>query len=196
MNHTKTPARIVMFSGTACIAALGFLLGSAPPAGRVPPPVTGSTAIICNADEPGERLLIVGTILNLQRQPVAGATVTVYNTDASGLYNPPNSPTRVPRINGSVTSDENGRFQVLTVKPAAYPDNSEPAHIHLDVNSSGYGITYSAIWFEGDPLINETTLARVRRRSAEHPNEFTKVERAATKNGVLTVEHTIVLVEK
>lgn len=161
---------------------------------RRPPPAHASTAIICHADEPGPRLLIVGRIDNAQGAPVPGATVNVYNTDARGLYNPPNTPTREPRIRGTVFSDADGNFQVLTVKPGAYPDGSEPMHIHLEVLAPGYMLRYSDIWFEGDPLITPERTAVMRRRTSQHTNEVTKIERLERgEGGIEIVRHRVTL---
>jgi hypothetical protein len=162
---------------------------------RLPPPAQGSTAIICRSDEPGARLLIDGRVVDQSGRAVAGASVTVYNTDASGLYNPPNSPTREPRINGSVMTDSEGRFQVLTVRPGSYPDGSEPRHVHFDVTAPGYQRRYSDVWFEGDPLITPERTAKMRRRTGEHTNEITKVERVEQLGtGLELVKHSVELV--
>ena len=36
--------------------------------------------------------------------------MSAYHTDRSGLYNPPDSATRVPRLRGVAVTDEEGRF--------------------------------------------------------------------------------------
>jgi hypothetical protein len=192
------------------VAATGPLMAAARPAAfappadpasaggaeRVPPPGPGSTAIMCQADEPGPRLLIAGQVLDGSGHPVAGAQVVAYNADAQGLYNPRNSPTRVPRIRGAVTSDTDGKFQLLTVSPGPYPDASEPAHVHFEVNCPGYRLRYSTIWFAGDPLITLQRQERARRWTADHPQDVTRVETPGRiADGLTLVRHTIVLEE-
>jgi protocatechuate 3,4-dioxygenase beta subunit len=60
-----------------------------------------------------------------------------------------------------VISDENGEFEVRTIRPGTYPSRSEPAHIHMTVkepNRAEYWI--DNILFEGDPLITQKVLDR------------------------------------
>lgn len=159
---------------------------------RITPPTTGSTAIICHADEPGQRLLIVGKVVDRRGRAIDGAAVTVYNTDIDGLYVPQNAGTRSPRLRGSVITDSAGRFQVLTVVPASYPGSREPAHIHLEASAPGYRRMWSDIWFEGDPFITVGKQMEARRRATNNPDEVTRIERVELLAGGLnTVCHTI-----
>jgi protocatechuate 3,4-dioxygenase beta subunit len=142
---------LVSVMGVAAVVAMGVF--AAPASTRRPPPSVGSTAIACHADEAGKRLLIEGVVRDATGRPVEGATVTAYNADATGLYNPANSETRVPRVHAKVTTDAQGRFQVLTVFPGPYPSGDEPAHVHFDAVAPTYKLSYATIWFEGDRLI-------------------------------------------
>lgn len=159
---------------------------------RVPPPEPASTAILCHADEPGPRLLISGRVLDEQGRPRPGAMVTAYNTDRSGLYNPRQSPTRSPRIAGTVACDSAGRFQFLTVKPAPYPNDSLPAHVHFEATCPGYRPNFSEVLFEGDPFITPEIAERAR-RSLEAPGDESAniVAVRRIEGGLELVEHTI-----
>src|SRR5262245_53320926 len=55
-----------------------------------PPAARGTTVTLCGPDEPGERLVFSGRILDEQGQPLAQAAVMAYHTDRQGLYNPKN----------------------------------------------------------------------------------------------------------
>ena len=138
-----------------------------PPAvvGPVGSPATPSEATLCGPDEPGERLTFSGRVLDYQGRPLPGAAVIAYHADRSGLYNPPNSPTRVPRLRGVAVTGEDGGFQFSTVRPGPYPDASEPAHVHLQVMAPAHRHRYVTYWFEGDPLIT----AERRRKLASDP---------------------------
>jgi protocatechuate 3,4-dioxygenase beta subunit len=174
------------------IAVLSCTAAEPDSSGRLPPPEPDSTAIICHANEPGPRLLVSGRVLDAAGAPIPGASVTAWNTDANGLYNPRNSPTREPRIKGTVTTDAEGRFQILTTRPGAYPDGTDPRHIHFKATKPGYQLRYSDIWFEGDPLITPARLAQMRQRTAEHTNEVTAIEPTRQLEGGLeVVEHTV-----
>ncbi|HYF16155.1 MAG TPA: hypothetical protein VD971_13900 [Phycisphaerales bacterium] len=190
------PARAVFltfFAASAAFCAVWAVAGRPDEATRTPPPAPSSTAIICNADEPGQRLLIAGRVLARSGGPVAGANVTVYNTDAAGLYNPPNSGTREPRIQGTVKTDGQGRFQVLTVRPGPYPGGDDPAHVHMDITAPAYKRRFHSFWFEGDPLITPARTERARAYERGHPDDVTVVARPSNANGVLTVEQVIEL---
>jgi protocatechuate 3,4-dioxygenase beta subunit len=141
--------------------------------------------------------LIAGRVVDDAGAAVSGAAVIVYGTDAAGLYNPRNSPTREPRLQATVQTDAEGRFQVLTVMPGAYPDSDDPAHIHLDIKAAGFGVHYSAIWFKGDPRINDVTTARAKDWERRHPNDVTKVEKVVKdERGMKIVQHVITISKK
>ncbi len=171
------------------LSAAGICAVAVPHSGRRPPPLAASTAIACHADEPGKRLLIDGTVTDPSGRPIEGAAVTVYSADAKGLYNPPNSETRVPRIHAKVTTDANGKFQVLTTYPGPYPNGQEPAHVHFDAIAPTYKLSYATIWFEGDPLIT------AERRAWADRDAETRIVTPRTLEGLAAAAVTIVLDE-
>ncbi len=177
-------ARVGMLGGIGIAAALGAGRLCEPPT-RVPPPDFDSTAIACNADEAGERLLVSGRVIDASGNPIARASVTLYNTDATGLYNPANSPTRVPRIQATVHTDREGRFQILTVLPGAYPNSDDPRHIHVTTTAEGYELTWSTIWFEGDPRLTPKLRAE---GSKDH---ITQIATPTRDKGVAMIEHEV-----
>jgi protocatechuate 3,4-dioxygenase beta subunit len=187
--------------GTVCVAvaALGgaALLGAARgQSERAHPeaPAADSTAIMCSAAEPGERLLIDGRVVNESGAPVEGAVVLAYNTDIDGLYTRGADDDRQPRIRATVQTDAQGRFQLLTVRPGPYPGGTDPAHVHFHVAAAGHNSEYSTIWFEGDPLITEQAMARIREHMGRNPRDVTEVVRLERDGrGVAAVRHTIVL---
>lgn len=185
-------AQLVRLGGVAVLAAGGCAVGVAMLAGaadRVPPPATGSTAIICHADEPGRRLLVEGLVTDTAGRPIRGASVGAYNTDATGLYNPPDSGTREPRISGTVITDAQGRFQILTVYPGAYPGLAEPAHVHFGATGPGYAQAWATIWIEGDSLLT------AERRGWADRDEETRVVPAEEIEGLAVARVTIVMRE-
>lgn len=100
---------------------------------------TGSLALT-GADEPGKRFVVSG-IVRRDGRPVAGARVLVYHTDAEGYYR--RSPegrelgSRDARLKGTVCTDEEGRYEVRTIRPARYPGGGPPEHVHLLVWPAG-----------------------------------------------------------
>ncbi len=115
-----------------------------------------SKITIAAKDEPGERLIVTGQLFGPDgKTSLAGSSVYVYHTDAKGLYTPETNDNRNPRLRGYMRTDAQGRYEYSTIKPAPYPNNRTPAHIHYVVNAPGYMERIFEIVFEGDPNINE-----------------------------------------
>lgn len=178
----------------AAAAAVSILVGCTPvgpPSAKdqsVSPAATAAAeraVALCGADEAGDRLVFSGRVLDYQGQPLAKAAVVAYHADRQGLYNPRDSKTRVPRLRGVAVTDDGGRFRFATVRPGAYPDGSEPAHIHVVVTAPAHHPRYVDYWFEGDPLI-----AGRRGGSARDPNAVI-VKPARAVDGAWTFSHDI-----
>ena len=156
------------------------------PVNSVATPVDSSLVVLCGADEPGERLIISGRVLDYQGRPLSKAAVVGYHADRNGLYNPPNSPTRVPRLRGVAITGEDGGFRFVTVRPGPYPNGSEPAHVHLEVKAPAHHLRFVTYWFEGDPLIT----AERRKKLATDP-ELVLVKLSRDAEGVWSFAHDI-----
>jgi protocatechuate 3,4-dioxygenase beta subunit len=99
-------------------------------------------ARIAAPDEPGERLRIVGIVFQPDgRTPAPGVIVYAYHTDAAGLYSRGTPATEWSRrhglLRGWVGTGADGRYAFDTVKPAMYPNRSDPAHVHLTILEPG-----------------------------------------------------------
>jgi protocatechuate 3,4-dioxygenase beta subunit len=140
------------------LAALGFLLLSSP--GRVQtgtltePP--SQLVPLSGPEEPGEKLEFWGRVLDYRGRPLSKAAVVAYHTDRTGLYNSPDGGTRVPRLRGVSVTDEAGRFGFTSIRPAAYPNGSDPAHIHMVVTAPAHQMRYVEYWFSDDPLVTKS----------------------------------------
>jgi protocatechuate 3,4-dioxygenase, beta subunit len=129
-----------------------------------------SKITITAKDEPGERLIVTGQVFSPDgKTPLAGASVYVFHTDAKGLYTPgPENDNRNPRLRGYMRTDAQGRYEYSTIKPAPYPGDGPPAHIHYHVNAPGYQERIFEIVFEGDPKLN----ANIRAEAAKEGSAF------------------------
>lgn len=90
------------------------------------------------ATEPaGQPLVIVGTVYAQDCRPLGGATLTMWQTDANGEYGPGHGTAdmRCCYLGGRITTDANGQFALVTVRPGHYRGeaNPPPAHIHLEL---------------------------------------------------------------
>ncbi|MFN0109868.1 MAG: protocatechuate 3,4-dioxygenase [Blastocatellia bacterium] len=129
-----------------------------------------SKITITTKDEPGERLIVTGVVYGSDgKTPLANASVYVYHTDANGRYTPgPKDDNQNPRLRGYLRTDAQGRYEYSTIKPAPYPGNGPPAHIHYHVNAPGFQERVFEIVFEGDPKISDS----IRTQAAKEDSGF------------------------
>jgi protocatechuate 3,4-dioxygenase beta subunit len=117
------------------------------------------SAIIADASEPGERLVLTGTILGRDGKPREGVTVYAYHTDTSGFYR--KKPWGRPRLRGWARTNAEGRYEFHTIKPGPYPLRRNPAHIHMTI-----AIPEKVEWwipelrFADDPFLNAQEIER------------------------------------
>lgn len=107
----------------------------------------------------GQILNVMGTVRNGNGEPLRGLKLEVWQSNALGRYAHPSDRNPAPLDPnfegfGVVTTDDQGRYRFLTIKPAAYPvmgtDMIRPAHIHFDVMGR-YDRIVTQMYFEGDP---------------------------------------------
>ena len=119
-------------------------------------------AVMAGADEPGERLVVTGPVLD-GAEPIAGASIFIFQTDAAGRYAPDRSGNDAelePRLRGLLRTDRQGQYQYETIRPGSY--NGNAAHVHYVVKADGYKARLLDLWFEDDPIL-------VARRAAGEP---------------------------
>lgn len=146
-----------------------FSLGLAFQAPQVAEKNAPSKITITAKDEPGEPLVVSGKVFGKDgRTPLAAASVYVYHTDAKGLYTPDTNDSKNPRLRGYMRTDGQGRYEFTTIKPAHYPNNTIPAHIHYVVTAPGYNERVFEIVFEGDKFLND----RIRADAAKEESGF------------------------
>jgi protocatechuate 3,4-dioxygenase, beta subunit len=132
--------------------------------------------------EPGERLIVTGKVTDVEGKPIAGASVYVYHTDNRGYYSSEvNDDNRNPRLRGYMRTDGQGRYEYGTIKPAHYPNNRIPAHIHYVVNADGYRERIFEIVFTGDKFIND----QIRADAANPDSGFSIRPLERDKQGIL-----------
>ena len=140
------------------IAALIVLAASGP--GEAAPPSNILTLV--TASEAGERLTVHGQVVDSSGNPISGAQLRVYQTDASGRYTRERAMDEAhARLSGSLRSDARGRFELRTIRPGGYPqavrlgdkERKIPAHIHVDVTAAGHASHKLQVVFADDPLL-------------------------------------------
>jgi protocatechuate 3,4-dioxygenase beta subunit len=143
----------------AILLFLGGVAGGAP--ADIPNPCAAAkpTAVLVEKDEPGEGLRVRGVIYRSDgTTPAAGVILYVYQTDLTGHYARKRGDP--PRLRGWMRTDEKGRYEFTTIRPAPYPSRTEPAHIHTQIWGEGVP-THSnvVLLFAGDPLIKPSEKA-------------------------------------
>jgi protocatechuate 3,4-dioxygenase, beta subunit len=112
----------------------------------------------------GERLIIVGRVLDEDARPVPNALIEIWQANAAGRYhhevdqhNAPLDPNFIGA--GRCLTDDKGAYRFLTIKPGAYPwlnhpNAWRPAHIHLSLFGPSFVTRLvTQFFFPGDPLI-------------------------------------------
>jgi protocatechuate 3,4-dioxygenase beta subunit len=104
----------------------------------------------------GEKLVIDGVLYAADCTPLAGASLNLWQTDANGEYGPGHGSDdmRCCYLMGSLRTDANGRFRLVTMQPAHYKGEQPPppAHIHVEISHLA-GTLQTEIVFAGDPYL-------------------------------------------
>lgn len=173
----------------ASVTALGGCSTASPPsssAAALAAPPTDAAAplknlswqtVLVGRDEPGEPLVVSGRILEADgKTPAAGVVLYVYHTDARGFYSEQDGNGRAPqpRLKGRMRTDDAGRYEFRTVKPAPYPGRRIPAHIHASVTGGGPAEQRAErwiddFWFDDDPLVTPEMRSKYAGRGSFSP---------------------------
>jgi hydroxyquinol 1,2-dioxygenase len=129
------------------------------------PHLAAGSQIAKHAD-PSTEIILYGRVTDVNGKPLAGATVSLWQTSATGLYDIQEDPASVD-YRGIFTTDANGLFLVRTVKPLGYSipmdgpvgemitaqrrHGMRPAHIHFLVGAPGYRELVTALYLRNDP---------------------------------------------
>ncbi|AGC48426.1 hypothetical protein MYSTI_07154 [Myxococcus stipitatus DSM 14675] len=115
-----------------------------------------ATVQLANSAEPGERLRLTGRVLSVDgRKPVAGVVIYAHHTNAEGLYANGRDESewsrRHGRLRGWAKTGADGVYTFNTIKPAPYPNDTLPAHIHLVIQEPGRRAYYiDDVVFDGE----------------------------------------------
>ncbi|MFT3676089.1 MAG: hypothetical protein QM781_09350 [Chitinophagaceae bacterium] len=138
------------------------------------PPLQDITSVanIPGKDEPGEQLIIKGSVYKPDGVTAARDIVLyIWHTDAKGYYSP--SPgqrhgRRHGHLRGWLKTDADGHFQINTIRPAPYPGENIPAHLHILVKEPGKTLYYiDEVWFDDDPLVTPALRQKAEKRGGD-----------------------------
>lgn len=140
-----------------------------------PPQNLTNKAVIAAKDEPGERLVLKGTLYGADGStPLPNVSIYAYQTDATGVYSRPVDDSRNPRLKAWARTDAQGRFEFDTIKPGSYPGGGNPAHIHVVLFQGERQLGSDECWFEGDRYLT----AHMKQRE-EAAGKFSRILRVS-----------------
>ncbi|MCR9122557.1 MAG: intradiol ring-cleavage dioxygenase [Phyllobacteriaceae bacterium] len=130
-------------------------------------------------DGKGELCLYTGRVLDLDGQPIAGATVDVWSDNADGYYDV-QQPGEQPEWNnrGVFTTGADGAYRFVGIKPVSYPIPNDgpvgqmlekverhpwrPAHMHFLVSADGHEQIVTHIFVAGDDYLQSDVVFGVK----------------------------------
>ena len=150
-------------------------------------------ANIC-LDGKGEPTLVSGRVLDTQGNPIAGATLDIWQTNDDGFYDVQQKGVQPDyNLRGLFTSDVDGFYAFRTVKPRHYPIPADgpvgqllgelgrhphrAAHLHFIVTAPGFDRVITHIFTPDCPYLHEDTVFGVKK---ELIAEFTRQTDQAT----------------
>ncbi|PHR47000.1 MAG: intradiol ring-cleavage dioxygenase [Fluviicola sp.] len=112
----------------------------------------------------GVKIKVEGTIYQPDgKTPAKNIILYVYHTNQEGVYAPKENAKGWAKKHGYnrswIKTDKNGHYSFYTLKPAPYPNRSDPAHIHytiLEPNGKYYWL--GSCHFKGDTLLTKNEI--------------------------------------
>lgn len=121
-------------------------------------------------EEPGELLVLTGRVWQADgKTPAAGILLYAYHTNRKGIYpkrgDERGNGRRHGYLRGWLRTDESGRYRIRTIRPGAYPEGTNPQHIHCTITPHGGEERWiDDFHFADDPLLIESFRARLKNR--------------------------------
>lgn len=141
-----------------------------------------------------QKLILKGKVFQLdEKTPASDVIIYYWHTDDKGLYSSNNQTAKHAqehgKLRGWVKSDQDGNYTIKTTRPAAYPNDNIPQHIHLSIKEPNIANEYYAdLYFDDDPLY------------LNHKKKYGKMDRAGNEllrvvldGNIQIAEHNIVL---
>lgn len=120
----------------------------------------------------------VPTPLTVDRKPIPGAQIDMWQADAEGFYDVQRPNLNGMRLRGKFRTEAQGRFWFWTVKPTEYPIPTDgpvgqmllslgrhpyrPAHIHTIVSAPGFEPVTTHVFVKGDRYLDSDAVFGVK----------------------------------
>jgi protocatechuate 3,4-dioxygenase beta subunit len=147
-SATSSPPAALAASGTPSIQVP--VEGCSSPAALTAPMTEGPYFMAGSPEQtsllepgmPGTQLVLSGSVLDENCQPVAGALLDFWQANADGQYD-----NLGYTLRGHQYSDAAGHYQLTTVVPGLYPGRTE--HIHVKVQAPDGPVLTTQLFFPG-----------------------------------------------
>ncbi len=144
--------------------------------------------------EKGQKLLVTGKVFKLDgKTPASNVIIYYWQTDNNGLYSPKQGmdekAKRHGHIRGWVKTDENGKYSIYTIRPAPYPNENIPAHIHTSIKEPNIDNEYYIDEF----VFDDDKLLTGEKRKALENRGGSGILRVLLNNDLQVAEHDIIL---
>ena len=126
----------------------------------------------------GENCIVSGKIVDVNNNPIPGASIEVWQSGPDGLYDVQKEG-HVVDLRGTFTSDDGGSYMFRSVKPQYYPIPVDgpvgdllksldrhpyrPAHVHFMVKANGYKDLVTHAFIDGDKYLESDTVFAVKK---------------------------------
>lgn len=139
------------------------------------------------------KLKITGTVFKKDgKTPARDVILYIYHTNRDGIYETSGNEKGWARRHGLirawVKTGEDGKYTFYTFRPAAYPNGSEPEHIHLTVKEPNTNEYYLDDYlFDDDPLLTQE------KRENRNNRGGSGIVKPKSEAGLLLIERDIIL---
>ncbi len=139
------------------------------------------------------KLKVYGTVFKKDgKTPASNVILYIYHTNRNGIYetkgNEKGWAKRHGYIRAWVKTGKDGQYAFYTFRPAAYPDGSEPEHIHITVKEPDKNEYYlDDFLFDDDPLLTQEKRRKLDERGGSGITQPTLI------NGQLSIKRNIIL---
>jgi catechol 1,2-dioxygenase len=166
------------------------------------PPERAFGASMVEYDDGGEPAVLRGTVRDEEGAPVPAATVDVWQNAATGFYAAQQPEVQgITNLRGLYRADEQGRYEIRTVRPVPYPIPDDgpvgrllrdtgrhpwrAAHVHAKVEAPGFEALTTHVFDAASDYLDSDTVFGVKESLIE---AFVPGD-----DGVLVCEHDFVL---
>ena len=142
----------------------------------------------------GQKLLIEGIVYKLDGiTPASDVILYYWHTDETGLYrsdkNTASDAVKHGKLRGWVKTSQDGTYQIKTSRPAPYPNEDIPCHIHISVKEPDIPNEYYLDWYFDDDKL----YLNHRKKYGKFDRGGTEILRVLVQGDTQIVEHNVML---